>query len=355
MSQPFNDASNTPAIAANVVSREGKPTRGTLKVVVETSKPITRAGETFAIFVRIENPYEVPIIIKTVETYMPTIIRDVFGEYLQQKAQQRERDEQIDKLESVYNKILLRLYFLWHDLTNIFQKRMVSPIAQAYTTKEIDLKSPKFSASQSAVAGKSITGLYQIAADMVINLDSSVTPEEFHNYVHALNILQKSPVEPDEILLNPGDTAVKQFLLETRGWRRGWLFFTPLKHRLAIQLRYLVEGDTHHQTVPYDLDIRASITATAIGGAVGGAIGVLVRTPDISSWTSTPVLFPAIISAILSIMTVVALARKSDAQPLVSIEDFLGGLLLGFAVGYTGNELFNQVIEGVGVGTDSAP
>lgn len=129
------------------------------------------------------------------------------------------------------------------------------------------------------------------------------------------------------------------------------MFFTPLKHRLNIQLRYLVGCNTHYQTVPYDLDIRASVTATSIGGAIGGAIGILVREPDISAWATASVVFQAIVS----VMTVVALARKSDAQPLVSIEDFLGGLLLGFVVGYTGNNLFNQIVEGFGVSSSVSP
>ena len=44
-----------------------------------------------------------------------------------------------------------------------------------------------------------------------------------------------------------------------------------------------------------------------------------------------------------SIAVVVAFARKSSAQPLVSVEDFWGGLVIGFTVGYFGFHQFLQL------------
>jgi hypothetical protein len=46
------------------------------------------------------------------------------------------------------------------------------------------------------------------------------------------------------------------------------------------------------------------------------------------------------LAIILSGMAVVFLARKSDAQSFVSVEDFWGGMLMGFLVGYTGTSFF---------------
>jgi len=42
------------------------------------------------------------------------------------------------------------------------------------------------------------------------------------------------------------------------------------------------------------------------------------------------------------VVVVVAFARKSSAQPLVSVEDFWGGMVIGFTVGYFG---FNQFLH----------
>jgi len=42
-------------------------------------------------------------------------------------------------------------------------------------------------------------------------------------------------------------------------------------------------------------------------------------------------------------MAIIFMARKSDAQSFVSIEDFWGGLLIGFLVGYTGTSFFESI------------
>jgi hypothetical protein len=124
---------------------------------------------------------------------------------------------------------------------------------------------------------------------------------------------------------------------------------------MVIQVSYIADKAFNYDTVPYDLDIRASLGSTILGSAIGGFVGSLARSQDLSSWFTAPMLFPALVSAILSIITVVAFARKSDAQPLVAVEDFLGGLLLGFVVGYTGNALFQQTMQGMGVVPTNTP
>jgi hypothetical protein len=41
---------------------------------------------------------------------------------------------------------------------------------------------------------------------------------------------------------------------------------------------------------------------------------------------------------------VVAFARKRDTQPILSIEDFWGGLFIGAMTGYTGKSALNQIL-----------
>jgi hypothetical protein len=50
-----------------------------------------------------------------------------------------------------------------------------------------------------------------------------------------------------------------------------------------------------------------------------------------------------VVAVILSGIAVVFMARKSEAQSFVSVEDFWGGLLIGFLVGYTGTSFFEQL------------
>jgi hypothetical protein len=51
---------------------------------------------------------------------------------------------------------------------------------------------------------------------------------------------------------------------------------------------------------------------------------------------------------ILSSMVVVAFARKSGVQKIISIEDFYGGLFLGFLIGFSGPEYAINLITGQG-------
>jgi hypothetical protein len=44
---------------------------------------------------------------------------------------------------------------------------------------------------------------------------------------------------------------------------------------------------------------------------------------------------------------VVAFARKKDAQPFISIEDFYGGFFVGFSAGYVGKSLLAAVLNGI--------
>jgi hypothetical protein len=47
-----------------------------------------------------------------------------------------------------------------------------------------------------------------------------------------------------------------------------------------------------------------------------------------------------ILAMILSAIAIIFLAGKSDAQSFISVEDFWGGILVGFMIGYTGTSFF---------------
>ena len=37
--------------------------------------------------------------------------------------------------------------------------------------------------------------------------------------------------------------------------------------------------------------------------------------------------------------------RKKDVQPFLTVEDFWGGILFGFQVGYSGQQIFKQFLS----------
>ena len=73
---------------------------------------------------------------------------------------------------------------------------------------------------------------------------------------------------------------------------------------------------------------------------VGAVARILQLVPKVSLIDSIVSIFAA---TILGGMAVVFMARKSDAQSFVSVEDFWGGMLMGFLVGYTGTTFFESL------------
>jgi len=75
------------------------PIRGAIKTSVSTSTDTVVAGENFSIFIKIQNPFEMPLILHRVSTYIPTEFIDVDKKL--RDIQALELEEQIADLESV--------------------------------------------------------------------------------------------------------------------------------------------------------------------------------------------------------------------------------------------------------------
>jgi len=146
----------------------------------------------------------------------------------------------------------------------------------------------------------------------------------------------------DPVVLQPGDSVVHQFVLRTRGW----LFFTPLTHAFQIQVNFATEGIRHNQTIPFQLNIRATILAMAIGAIGGAIVGAWLKSLTTPVSPSAQPIWRAMTVAVLAgFAVVVAFARKSNAQSLVSVEDFWGGALIGFSVGFFGFDQFSSLFS----------
>jgi hypothetical protein len=78
--------------------------------------------------------------------------------------------------------------------------------------------------------------------------------------------------------------------------------------------------------------IRASVPSILLGSAIGGFVGSLARfitsgpisLEHLSSVGIVSGGLSVILSIILSVVAVIFMARKSDAQSFVSVEDFWG-------------------------------
>jgi len=154
-------------------------------------------------------------------------------------------------------------------------------------------------------------------------------------------------IKPMPYILQPDDRICKQIVLKTRGKRWDWLAFTPVRLILEIQVRYGVDYRTHLDTVKTELDIQVGLKAIMVGAIFGGILGGFVR-----MWSDQKYDFGLsnlayiALSIVFSAMAVVAFARRTGVQKIVSIEDFFGGLLIGFYVGFQGPEWAWKLISG---------
>lgn len=269
-----------------------KPTisRGDLKIEVDEGRAIIIAGNEFSVFVKIMNPFEVPIVLYSVETQIPV------------------------------------------DLIDFSPKRIFTPCGQENEKRITD-------------------NLSKIIGDLIKEPTADSNPESRVAQGIATPDLEylKVGLKPQPILLQPDDSIVKQFVFKTKS---RWLF-TPMAINLEIQVKYGVDYREHLDTVRSELTIQADLMAVVAGAIFGGVTGYVVRYLTITE--AEKHFFPGFLLAIiLSAMIVVAFARKSGVQKIITIEDFFGGLFLGFVVGYSDPESTLGFIANNGTETNTA-
>jgi hypothetical protein len=260
--------------------------RGPLKYLVETSTPQVEAGKQFSVSVRIVNPYDVPVIIRSVTTKLPAKFVTSSGPW---KGFLEEGED------------LLR---------QITHARSLRPLL-------------------GSSGGEVVQAMGQAGA---------------------------SGQDP-EVELQPGNSTVKVFTVRTVNA----LFFVPSLYNLNIEVEYKIDEKTNHDTVAYEMNVRAPLGAIITGSVIGSIVGYFVRAgldPTILiNLLTTPTtegcirFWTGLLTAVLiGGVVVVAFARKKDAQPILSIEDFWGGLFVGFLSAYGGEGLLKQVTGGGGFG-----
>jgi hypothetical protein len=326
--------------------------RGDLQIQVSASKPTIVAGQEFSVFVVIDNPFEVPIVLYSVETQIPVELVDVAARQLRRASLTEEAS--FSRPDTGLANNLLRLTWDRWRMNLRMAMEPESRIAQAIASTETVDRRKQISVmvsqqvetmgERSNVIGAQIEH-YQ-SVDIAID---SASPQHLDSLLWRIEAFRRGVIP---IVLQPGDSVVKQFILSTKSW----LLFTPLAHTLEIQMRYGVDDRDHLDTIRYELTIQAAITATMTGAILGGAVGALARM--LGAMQAGPVqvgtqLLSLLLAVILSAITVVSFARKSGVQQIISIEDFWGGLFLGFLVGFLGQSYATSLIAPSG--TAGAP
>lgn len=264
-------------------------TRGPLRTEVDTSSPQVSAGPPFSLYVTVTNPYDVPARIRAIRTIQPV-------EFVPMRRGDSKRS-------------------IFHSMREEFNRQLHRRIADK----------PLTDASASNPGAEYITA------------------------VSAGSPLADGLIPPEGLLLQPGNSLVQVFTLRSEHST----FFPPAAYNLEFQTEYEIDGRVNQDTISYKLTVRAPLKAVILGGAIGALLGWLVRQSTESTATANAVtfqemtvsLFRGVTAVVIGGISVVALARKRDAQPFISIEDFWGGLFVGFVAGYGGTTFLQTLIH----------
>ena len=306
----------------------GAAKRGSLKIEVSSSTPIVSSGSDFSIFVTIHNPFDAPVTIYQVLTHIPIELVDKVRPHI----------ERLEALIASRGKSQSLIRFLINKVNSpLFTSSEGFGIAVAIGTEitgeqHKDLFQPLISLKGASANISNVVGVQ-------LSFPEAPSAEQLDRIIFRLDAYKKGLIP---VTIQPGDTVVRQFVLRTRHW----LFFSPLDHTFNIQISYSIDGDDHFDTVPYRINIRTSIASVSIGAIIGAIMGSLLKN---LSDTSVPhidfvtVFQTLVVASIAAVAVVIAFARKAASQPIISIEDFWGGLLIGFSVGYFGFEQFTNL------------
>ena len=310
--------------------------RGALKLEVSTSTPVVAAGTEFSIYVVIRNPFPVPVTIHSTETHIPVELSDELWRKQEERKKRQEYQQKYSNEKKRGQKVLMALGN-WGQITFEHLRPSPSPrVAIAFTAEVHDL----ISRVQPNIY---VNDALNIQRDFIggnreeWNISFSGVPEkEVWRILYDINEYRMGRVP---VVLLPGNSVVQHFVLKVTNW----LTFTPLAHTFQIQVRYEMDGNKHIDTVPYALNIRAAIGSSLIGSICGSVLGSLVNNKIVITDLGTA--FRALLtSSIFAIIIVVAFARKSSVQQIVSVEDFWGGMFIGFLIGYSGESFISTII-----------
>jgi hypothetical protein len=159
---------------------------------------------------------------------------------------------------------------------------------------------------------------------------------------------------PEGVALQPASTDVWTI---RRGSARN-PFFIPARYNLQLTVIYGMskpqeerqDQDLHSNTTSFTVPVRAALWSVITGAVVGGVTGSLSRSLQ-ESHTLNGILGAHAASTVgalalavlLSGAAVIFAARKAEAQSFITVEDFWGGVLVGFLIGYSGTAAFTKI------------
>lgn len=338
--------------------------RGPLRYQVETSTSQIEAGKEFSVSIRITNPYDVPANIRAVTTKLPAKFLDV-----EKLKRDRQKEDYLRRLQEVTGRLLSeRMPEIQQsdesnkarrrELIKNFLRALAGPLAvSTYEVAQYVTAStlkPRPDVDKDLLEPEKAKLLIQKVQEAQKPTDAIY---EFVSQELKRRMQELEEERQPEVILQPGNSIVQSFTLKTVQA----VLFNPSTYNLNLQIEYQIDGNVNQDSVGYQLNVRAPLVALITGSVVGSTIGYLIRdifdqrtlvkliqhpaTPDFVSW-----IIALVGNALVGALLVIAFARKKDTQPLLSIEDFWGGVFVGFLAGYMGKSVLDQFLTPAATG-----
>jgi len=120
----------------------------------------------------------------------------------------------------------------------------------------------------------------------------------------------------------------------------------PDEYKIGIILYYTIAGGIEKsQNIDVTVRVYASLPGMLAGTILGSIIGNMLTSEFNYDIDKTP--FEIFTSIVIGFIAGIILMRRKDVQAFITIEDFWGGILIGFTVGMVGKEaLFSMLKSG---------
>ncbi|MDF3297891.1 hypothetical protein [Streptomyces tropicalis] len=359
-----------------ITELSGPPAQlGLLDLTVDLSVPQVYSGTDFTVYLHVKNPFAVPVWIDAVELSLPTQLYWRVSESSENSDSGGLSAADADALREAIRARSARKISLLSELKGLqpadFDEtiRIKEEVLQLDRANEIDLGRLHGSTGKLhlSVSDRATVNLHSTAQQMHITASDNSTV-----IVHdpAVSDRERVPLVgslPSGAALEPGCTDVWTIRLGTDRSP----FFIPASYRLQITVVYgltpapnandpkatpNVQGEGSERrrvfsnTTALTVPLKAALWNVMTGGALGGMVGSVARSlQDAHSFSTLahqqlgPAISSLVLAVILSSAAIVFAARKSEAQSFITVEDFWGGVLIGFLIGYSGTAAFTDL------------
>lgn len=335
---------------------------GLLDLSVDLSVPEVYSGTEFTLYLHVKNPFPRAVWIRSVELSLPT---QLSAQNPNREIKKVQKDNNVSK--EFVRKIIrereseiegLRNHILADNLDASEREKTQVRLRELEDRTRADLASVSGSLIVEPSENSEVIMNRPRGTNIIVrpSQNSTVVINEYIQLSEAERVPLVSSLPPGAAL-QPGSTDVWTIRLGSRRTP----FFVPAKFKLQLTVIYGLEPppsdeqahdtrDLYSNTSSFTAQVRAALWSVILGGVAGGITGSIARSLQgtggavaFSGPHANSTIGAFLLAAILSGAAVVFSARKSDTQSFVTVEDFWGGLLVGFLIGYSGTAAFAKI------------